>query len=104
LAAIAMGIQGTAVNALGVSGICTTYITGTWTSLISSHASRRCPTTSKNTGKESLVTRLQAAVVVVYVLAAIAGGIAETNWLLKAAIIPVFGIGLVIAVARVRMS
>jgi hypothetical protein len=40
----------------------------------------------------------------VYVLAAIVGGVAEVGGLLKAAIIPVISIGLVIAVARIRMS
>jgi uncharacterized membrane protein YoaK (UPF0700 family) len=102
-ASIAMGIQSAAVNALGVSGISTTYITGTWTSLIGSLARRRRLTNSKSKGKEILKKRLQAEVVVVYVLAAIAGGVSELNWSLKAAIIPVIAVGLVIAVARIRM-
>jgi hypothetical protein len=38
-----------------------------------------------------------------YALTAIAGGVAETYWLLKAAFIPLNSIGLVIAVARIRM-
>jgi hypothetical protein len=44
--------------------------------------------------------------IVVYVLAAIVGVVAEVSWLLKAAIIPVIkiSIGLVIAVGRIRMS
>ncbi|MFY9798401.1 MAG: YoaK family protein [Candidatus Nitrosopolaris sp.] len=92
-----------AVRALGVSDISTTYITGTYTSLVSSLASQRRSKTLKNTGKGTVETRLKAAVVVVYVLAAIAGGVAETSWLLKAAIIPVISIGLVIAVARICM-
>jgi uncharacterized membrane protein YoaK (UPF0700 family) len=103
LATIAMGIQSAAVRALGVPDISTTYITGTWTSLVSSLASGRRSKTFKSTGNRAVETRLKAAVVVVYVLAAIAGGVAETNWLLKAAIIPVISIVLVIAVARIRM-
>jgi len=99
-----MGVQSAAVNALGVSGISTTYITGTWTSLVGSLARRRRPTTSKSKSKEILKTRLQAAVVVVYVLAAIVGGVIEINWSLKAAIIPVIAVGLVIAVARIRIT
>jgi uncharacterized membrane protein YoaK (UPF0700 family) len=99
-----MGVQSAAVNALGVSGISTTYITGTWTSLVGSLARRRRPTTSKSKSKEILKTRLQAAVVVVYVLAAIVGGVIEINWSLKAAIIPVIAVGLVIAVARIRIN
>jgi hypothetical protein len=38
------------------------------------------------------------AVIVVYVLAANVGVVAEVSWLLKAVIIPVISIGLVIAV------
>jgi uncharacterized membrane protein YoaK (UPF0700 family) len=102
-ASTAMGVQSAAVNALGVSGISTTYITGTWTSLVGSLARRRRPTTSRSKSKEILKTRLQAAVVVVYVLAAIVGGVIEINWSLKAAIIPVIAVGLVIAVARIRI-
>ncbi|MFY9868304.1 MAG: hypothetical protein WAK17_01155, partial [Candidatus Nitrosopolaris sp.] len=80
------------------------YITGTYTSLVSSLASHRRSKTLKSTSKGTVETRLKAAVIVVYVLAAIAGGVAEVSWLLKAAIIPVISIGLVIAVARIRMS
>jgi uncharacterized membrane protein YoaK (UPF0700 family) len=103
-ASTAMGVQSAAVNALGVYGISTTYITGTWTSLIGSLARRKRKTTSKNKGKEILTTRLHAMVVVAYVMAAVAGGISEINWSLKAAIIPVITVGFVIAVARIRMS
>jgi uncharacterized membrane protein YoaK (UPF0700 family) len=103
-ASTAMGIQSAAVNALGISGISTTYITGTWTSLIGSLARRRRQTTSKNKDKEEIhTTRLQAVVVVAYVVAAVAGGISEINWSLKAAIIPVITVSIVIAVARTRM-
>lgn len=102
-ASIAMGVQSAAVNALGVSGISTTYITGTWTSLVSSLVRRKRPTTSKNKHKEILTTRLQAAVVVAYVLAAVAGGVSEVNWSLKAAIIPVITVSFVIAVAKIRI-
>jgi hypothetical protein len=70
---------------------------------VGSLARRRRPTTSKSKSKEILKTRLQAAVVVVYVLAAIVGGVMEINWSLKAAIIPVIAVGLVIAVARIRI-
>ena len=42
--------------------------------------------------------------IVMYVLAAIAGCAMETHWLHEALIIPVLSIGFVIAVARIRMS
>jgi uncharacterized membrane protein YoaK (UPF0700 family) len=102
LAAIAMGIQSTAVHALGVSGISTTYITGTWTRLVSSLTFKGRSLTSKSTVKETSDRRIQAMVLVVYVLAAIAGGLTESNWQLKAAVIPVIGIGLVSVFARIR--
>ena len=101
LATVAMGLQGAAVRALGVSDVSTTYITGTWTGLISSLVRQRHLTIS---GEKRVETRIQAAVVIVYVLAAIAGGVAVTNWSVKATIIPVITIGLVIAVARIRMT
>lgn len=104
-ASVAMGVQSAAVNALGISGISTTYITGTWTSLISSLArpNRQRTSKSKGTSTEILTTRLQAMVVVAYIVAAVTGGISEINWSLKAAIIPVITVGFVIAVARIRM-
>jgi uncharacterized membrane protein YoaK (UPF0700 family) len=98
-----MGVQSAGVNALGVSGISTTYITGTWTILIGSLARRKGQTASKNNGKEVPTTRLQAMVVVAYVAAAVAGGVSEISWSLKAAIIPVITIGIVIAAAKIRM-
>lgn len=101
LATIPMGIQGAAVRALGVSDVSTTYITGTWTGLISGLVGRRSSTTIP--GEKKLETRIQAAVVIVYVLAAVAGGVAVTDWSVKATIIPVISIGLVIAVARIRI-
>lgn len=102
-ASLAMGLQSAAVNALGVSGISTTYITGTWTILVGSLTRRKGQTASKNNGKEVLTTRLQAMVVVAYIAAAVTGGVSEINWSLKATIIPVITIGTVIAAARIRM-
>jgi hypothetical protein len=42
-------------------------------------------------------------VVVVYILAAILGGLTESNLQLKAAFIPMVGIGLVLIFAKMRM-
>jgi uncharacterized membrane protein YoaK (UPF0700 family) len=103
LAALAMGLQSTAVHALGVSGIATTYITGTWTRLVSSLTRKRGPRISEGVVKETSQTRIQGMVVVVYILAAILGGLTESNLQLKAAFIPMVGIGLVLIFAKVRM-
>jgi uncharacterized membrane protein YoaK (UPF0700 family) len=106
LAAIAMGIQSTAVRVLGVSGVATTYITGTWTSLVSGLTTRlRSAASGREFKKGSLPfagTGIQAAVVSVYILAAVAGGLAETTLFLNAALVPAVIVGVVVLVALVR--
>jgi uncharacterized membrane protein YoaK (UPF0700 family) len=104
LSAIAMGTQSVAVRDLGVSGITTTYITGTWTSLISESVLRaRARTLSARPATPAPVTphsrHVQAAVLAVYVLAAVVGGLAESRWRLAAAALPVVAVALVVAVA-----
>ncbi|MFZ0223693.1 MAG: hypothetical protein WAM42_18580 [Candidatus Nitrosopolaris sp.] len=81
-------------------GISTTYITGTYTTFISRLVSPR----RSKTGKVTVEKRLYVYVIVMNVLAAIAGCAMETHWLQEALIIPVISIGFVIAVARIRMS
>jgi uncharacterized membrane protein YoaK (UPF0700 family) len=107
LSAIAMGIQSVAVRALGVSGVTTTYITGTWTTLISSltnwlRSARRLGSLVRPSSPPPASARLQAAVVVIYVLAAVAGAVAETRWLLGAAVLPAIALSIVLAVACFR--
>jgi uncharacterized membrane protein YoaK (UPF0700 family) len=106
-AAFAMGIQSAAVRALGVAGVTTTYITGTWTSLIGDVVRRlRRAEDSRGPDKPAGVLgasgRLQAAVVGVYVVAAVAGGAAESRWLLAAIALPAAAVALVVAVAALR--
>ncbi len=100
LAAIAMGIQSSAVQVLRLPDISTTYITGTYTTFISRLVSPR----RSKMDKVTVDKRLYVYVIVMYVLAAIAGCAMETHWLHEALIIPVISIGFVIAVARIRMS
>jgi uncharacterized membrane protein YoaK (UPF0700 family) len=100
LAALAMGIQSAAVQALGLRDISTTYITGTYITFISRLVSPR----RSKTGNVTVEKRLYVYVIVMYVLAAIAGCAMETHWLHEALIIPVISIGFVIAVARIHMS
>jgi uncharacterized membrane protein YoaK (UPF0700 family) len=108
VAAIAMGIQSVAVRALGVSGVATTYITGTWTSLLSglvanAHPSTCAPMTTTPAATPALrVAYVQAAVLAVYVVAAVAGGVAEARWLLAAGALPVVMVALVAAIAWQR--
>lgn len=107
LSAIAMGIQSVAVRALRVSGVTTTYITGTWTSLVGDLANRvraaRSGGAKPRPATEPLSSAgLQAAVVCVYLVAAVAGGAAEIKWLLAAAAVPTTIVFLVVALALAR--
>ncbi|HEX5505555.1 MAG TPA: YoaK family protein [Thermomicrobiales bacterium] len=104
LSAVAMGIQSTAVRALGVSGVTTTFITGTWTSLISGVVRRFRPAdgTRREDRQAGEGARLQAAVVGVYFVAAVAGGAAEGRWLLAAVALPAAAVALVTAAAALR--
>ncbi len=102
LASVPMGMQSVGVYRLGVSGISTTYVTGTWTSFIIGLVTlRRSP--ASRTVKQEERTGLQAITLLIYGLGAATGGLAGTYFLLRAAIIPVVAIGLVVIVASTRM-
>lgn len=106
LAAIAMGIQSTAVRVLGVSGVATTYITGTWTSLVSGLTRRLTSAASGKEPRQSSLpsggTVIQAAVVLVYILAAVGGGVLYATWFLDATFVPAIGVAIVVVVAALR--
>ncbi|HUY79351.1 MAG TPA: YoaK family protein [Ktedonobacterales bacterium] len=129
LAAIAMGLQSVAVRALGVPGVVTTYITGTWVSLIAEvmtlltppfkrigqrqRRQQRQQSRRKRSGarasEEVTATAsslwsvaLQAAVVGVYVVAAFLGGAAELRWRSAALTTPAIVVALVVAAALPR--
>lgn len=103
LATIAMGIQSSAVRALGVPHISTTYITGTWTNLIIGLTRQQTSRTRTDNDERKSGLSLSIGVVIIYILSAIAGGLTISNLSLVAAIIPTIGIGLVVVVAKVRM-
>ena len=124
LAAIAMGLQSVAVRALGVPGVVTTYITGTWVSMIaevmmlltppfkragqSQHSQQRrrkrsgARATEDATAPSLWSVALQAAVVGVYVVAAVLGGAVELRWRSAALIAPAIIVALVVAAALPR--
>ncbi len=109
LSALAIGIQSASISSLGVSGISTTYITGTWTSLMSGIVRRLRAIRSKEqqprpTRSPPRGARLQASVVLVYIAAAVAGGAAETHWGLAAGAAPVVVVGIVVALAFARFG
>jgi uncharacterized membrane protein YoaK (UPF0700 family) len=108
VSALAMGLQSVAVRSLGVTGVATTYITGTWTSLVAGLATRLRE--ARLSGAPSAHTPqprgvgLQAAVVVSYGLAAVGGGAAETIWHLAAIVVPAAAVALVVVVALLRFQ
>jgi uncharacterized membrane protein YoaK (UPF0700 family) len=104
LAAMAMGMQSAGFNALGISGASTTRITGTYENFVIDLYHWRRSSTLKTAVKKRSDATLQAIVVLVYVLAAIAGGLAETYLSLDAALIPVIFLGVIIIVASSRTS
>ena len=79
IAAIALGMQSSAMQTLKIPGIVTTYITGTWTTLMSGISRLLWGKGHKQSEKSKWEERLlmQAAVVVVYCMAA-----ALTGWML----------------------
>jgi uncharacterized membrane protein YoaK (UPF0700 family) len=104
LAAMSMGMQSAGFNALGISGASTTRITGTYENFVIDLYRWRRSSTLKTALKKRSDAALQAMVVLVYVLAAIAGGLAETYLSLDATFIPVIVLGVMIILARTRAS
>jgi uncharacterized membrane protein YoaK (UPF0700 family) len=104
LAAVSMGMQSAGFNALGISGASTTRITGTYENFVIDLYRWRRSSTLKTALKKRSDAALQAMVVLVYVLAAIAGGLAETYLSLDATFIPVIVLGVMIILARTRAS
>jgi uncharacterized membrane protein YoaK (UPF0700 family) len=88
--------------------VATTYITGTWVSMVSGLTLHLRPTRTagapgKMTVAPSRGVQLQAAVVGVYLLAAVAGGAAESAWRLAAILLPTAAVALVVVVAALRL-
>ncbi len=102
LAAAAMGLQSIAVHTLGIRGVATTYITGTWTTLVAGLV-RRHPRADE-AGKDPPGTAMHAAVVGVYLLAAVVGGAAIMRWHLFALAIPTVAVAVVVVSAWSRFG
>jgi uncharacterized membrane protein YoaK (UPF0700 family) len=100
VAGTAMGVQSAAVARLGVPGVATTYITGTWTGISAGVASwlrrhppvrRGRPGPASQSGGDAgpkVQLGLQVAVVLVYLGGAIASGFARDAWGAAAAAVP----------------
>lgn len=102
LASIPMGMQSAGVRDLGISGVTTTYVTGTWITFIMGVVTLRGSNPSERTIKKKQDTIVQAVTLIVYVMGAAIGGLAGSQFLLKAAIIPVSAVGFVLIVAWIR--
>jgi uncharacterized membrane protein YoaK (UPF0700 family) len=98
LAAAAMGLQSVAVTALGIRGVATTYITGTWTTMMAGLVSK-LPLAEPSGAEPRPGTGMQAAVVGVYLLAAVVGGAANARWHLLALAVPTVAVAAVVAIA-----
>jgi uncharacterized membrane protein YoaK (UPF0700 family) len=103
LASIAMGIQSAVVYDLHVYGVITTAISATWTGAIIGLVDLRRSPPTKRTPEQKHNENIQIVVLLSFLLGATAGGLSETRFFLNAAIIPVVVIGLVIALAGLRM-
>jgi uncharacterized membrane protein YoaK (UPF0700 family) len=112
LSALAMGFQSTAIRRLGVAGITTTYITGTWTSfteglvgwlrsLAVSLLPSRAPGSAPTARQEHSLS-LQAAILFIYGLGAVTSGSGETRWSPFVAVLPFGAVALVVLNAAAR--
>lgn len=117
LSALAMGIQSAAIRHLKVPGIATTYITGTLTSMVADFTTwlyrwRIPPLAADPTGQSAALdvpearryhgARLQALVVLVYVVAALVSGFVQTRHSGLATLSPLVAVGLVVLNAALR--
>jgi len=106
LSAAAMGIQSAAVRRLNLPGVATTYVTGTMTSLVSGltrrlHAVRPAATQDSSSGEVKPAgshALLQASVIVIYGLSALASGFFQIHVPQLVAIAPLFAISVVLLV------
>ncbi|PYX80655.1 MAG: hypothetical protein DMG70_22680 [Acidobacteria bacterium] len=108
LSAVAMGIQSAAIRHLRVPGIATTYITGTLTSMVSGFVgwlqAKIVPSSTDNftqprtpSAEQKHGPRLQAAVLGIYILAAVASGFLQARGSRLVALSPPVALTLVLA-------
>ena len=117
LSALAMGIQSAAIRHLKVPGIATTYITGTLTSLVAEFTAwlyrlRISPLAVDPTGQSAVLdvpevpryhgARLQALVLLIYVLAALLSAFLQARHSRLVTLSPLAAVGLVVLNACAR--
>lgn len=107
LVSISMGLQSAAVRVLGISGVSTTYVTGTWTTFIINLVTiRRSHDEFQRTVKRKQDTIIQVLTLVAYVMGAATGGMMVPHFLFKATIIPlcIFGFVLIVVWRRFHQT
>jgi len=117
LSAVAMGIQSAAIRHLKVPGVATTYITGTLTSMVAEftawlYRSRISPLAAEPTSESAALdvpvaprhhgARLQALVLLVYILAAVVSAFVQDRHPRLATLSPLIAVGLVVLNASLR--
>jgi uncharacterized membrane protein YoaK (UPF0700 family) len=117
LSALAMGIQSAAIRHLKVPGVATTYITGTLTSMVAEFTTwlyrlRISPLAADPTGQSAQLdvpqarryhgARLQALVLLVYVLAAVVSAFLQARHSRLVTLSPLLAVGLVVLSACLR--
>ena len=117
LSALAMGIQSAAIRHLKVPGVATTYITGTLTSMVAEFTTRLyrwrlSPLAADPTGQSAALDvpqaprhhggRLQALVVLVYILAAVVSAFLQSRHSRLVTLSPLVAVGLVVLNASLR--
>jgi uncharacterized membrane protein YoaK (UPF0700 family) len=79
LAALAMGLQSAVNRQLHTGGVATTYITGTLTKFVTGLLERR-PAAERGAAEKPSALRLEAMVLLAYLLGAIAAALIEARW------------------------
>jgi uncharacterized membrane protein YoaK (UPF0700 family) len=105
--ATAMGMQSVAFHVLGVSGVASTAITGTWIGVISGLSGRfrmireRRESASAQDNHPAGIA-VEAMVIGAYLVAAVAAGMTESRWHLAVAAVPTCVVAFVAIVAFLR--
>lgn len=108
LSALAMGLQSAAVLRVGVSGVMTTYISGTWTNFVMNLVHRFSQRKDANATKPSTRNKhnhlgLQFAVLFIYGLAAVVSGLGAVHRPKAAPLLPLLIVIVVVANASIHL-
>jgi uncharacterized membrane protein YoaK (UPF0700 family) len=93
VAAVALGLQSAAMQSLQLPGIVTTYITGTWTTLVAGVA--RVVTGGKRVDVPHAQLKMQGAVLVAYCASAAVSGVLFRWWAAGVGVLPAAAVSFV---------